>query len=200
MSAVAQAHATERLRADPPPECPQEPARFFARHFSRWSGLALADVSRAVLACRHYWATLEHFLDFHNDPAMPAPELGKLDRRLTREREKAIRRLQPIIEAGLLAREGKRVMPHASPAAPAHQLSADWLAWQTIELCMATLGVEARGLSVCQSCTIVFRARHDGPTHRCDTCAKRRGAAPSARPARPRRTSQLVSPRARAHA
>jgi hypothetical protein len=182
------------------PECPQEPARFFVRHFAQWSGLALADVSRAVLACRHYWATLEHFLDFRNDPGMPAVALGKLDRRLARERDKAIRRLEPIIEAGLVAREGKRMMPHGPRATPAHQVSADWLAWETIELCMATLGVEAHGLSVCQSCTVVFRAGQGKSAHHCATCAKRAKTALPARGARPRRTSQLVSRVARSHA
>jgi hypothetical protein len=175
------------------PECPQEPARFFVRHFALWSGLALADVSRAVLACRHYWSTLEHFLDFRNDPGMPALALGKLEKRLARERAKAIRRLEPIIEAGLVAREGKRVLANGSRDAVSHAVPADWLAWETIELCMATLGVEARGLSVCESCTLVFRARADTAAHHCVACAKRARTARHSRAARPRRTSQLVA-------
>jgi hypothetical protein len=200
MSAVAPARAPDARQGGVEPECPQEPARFFARHFAQWSGLALADVSRAVLACRHYWATLEHFLDFRNDPGMPVAALGKLDKRLARERAKAIRRLEPIIEAGLVRREGKRIMAHGLRATPAHQVPVDWLAWETIELCMATLGVEAHGVSVCQSCTVVFRARHAKSSRHCAACAKRAKRAKTplpARRARPRRTSQLV---ARAHA
>jgi hypothetical protein len=200
MSAVAPARAPDTRQGSVQPECPQEPARFFARHFAQWSGLALADVSRAVLACRHYWATLEHYLDFRNDPSMPSAALGKLDRRLARERDKAIRRLEPIIEAGLVAREGKRMMPHGLRATPAHQVSADWVAWETIELCMATLSVEARGLSVCQSCTLVFRAGRGKSTYHCAACAKRAKTPLPARSARPRRTSQLVTRVARAHA
>jgi hypothetical protein len=200
MSAVAPAQVPDARQAGVQPECPQEPARFFARHFAHWSGLPLADVSRAVLACRHYWATLEHFLDFRNDPGMPAVALAKLDRRLARERAKAIRRLEPIIEAGLVAREGKRMLTHGSRPAPAHRVPDDWLAWETIELCMATLGVEAHGLSVCASCTLVFRARRGRPANCCASCAKRVNAARPARAARPRRTSQLVARGVRSHA
>jgi hypothetical protein len=194
MSAVAPARAPQTRQSRVQlPECPQEAARFFVRHFAQWSGLALADVSRAVLACRHYWATLEHFLDFRNDPGMPAAALAKLERRLARERDKAIRRLEPIIEAGLVAREGKRMMPHGRRATPAHQVSADWLAWETIELCMATLGVEAHGLSVCDTCTAVFRARRGRSAQHCAACAKRVKTPLPARHARPRRTSELVA-------
>jgi hypothetical protein len=200
MSAVAPARAPDARQGGVEPECPQEPARFFARHFAQWSGLALADVSRAVLACRHYWATLEHFLDFRNDPGMPVSALGKLDKRLARERAKAIRRLEPIIEAGLVRREGKRIMAHGLRATPAHQVPVDWLAWETIELCMATLGVEAHGLSVCQSCTVVFRATRGAGGDHCAACAKRAKTTHSKRAARPRRTSQLVARGARAHA
>jgi len=190
----------ERRQRGVQPECPQEPARFFAGHFARWSGLALADVSRAVLACRHYWATLEHFLDFRDDPGMPGAALTRLERRLAKERAKAIRRLEPVIEAGLVAREGKRMMAHGSRATPPHQVPADWLAWETIELCMATLGVEAHGLSVCQSCTMVFRVQNGGSVHHCAACAKRAKATLPQRSARPRRTSQLVARVARSHA
>jgi len=200
MSSVARARAPDTPKGGVQPECPQEPARFFARHFAQWSGLSLADVSRAVLACRHYWATLEHFLDFRNDPGMPAASLSKLDRRLARERDKAIRRLEPIIEAGLVARQGKRMMIHGSRATPAHRVPADWLAWETIELCMATLGVEAHGLSVCQLCTVVFRVRRGSSAHHCEVCAKRAKTSLPARGARPRRTSQLVARTARSHA
>jgi hypothetical protein len=199
MSAVAPARAPDARQGGVQPECPQEPARFFARHFAQWSGLALADVSRAVLACRHYWATLEQFLDFRNDPGMPAAALGKLDKRLARERAKAIRRLEPIIEAGLVKREGKRMMAHGLRATPAHEMPADWIAWETVELCMATLGVEAHGLSVCQSCTVVHRATRGAATDHCATCAKRAKTALSTRAARPRRTSQLVARGTRAH-
>jgi hypothetical protein len=201
MSVVAPARAPQTPQAGvQQPECPQEPARFFVRHFAQWSGLALTDVSRAVLACRHYWATLEHYLDFRNDPRMPAVALAKLERRLSRERAKAVRRLEPIIEAGLVAREGKRMLPHGARTAPAHQVPADWLAWETIELCMATLGVEAHGLSVCQSCTVVFRARRGRSTEHCAACAKRVKTTLPARGARPRRTSQLVARAERSHA
>jgi hypothetical protein len=200
MSAVAQARVPDTRQGGVQPECPQEPARFFARHFAQWSGLALADVSRAVLACRHYWATLEHFLDFRDDPGMPAVSLSKLEKRLARERAKAIRKLEPIIEAGLVAREGKRMSPRGSHPAFAHSVSADWLAWETIELCMATLGVETHGLSVCESCTEVFRAPRSKPTRNCAACAKRATTALPARRARPRRTSQLVARAVRSHA
>jgi hypothetical protein len=200
MSAVAPVRARDTRQGAVQPECPQEPARFFARHFGEWSGLGLVDVSRAVLACRHYWATLEHFLDFRNDPRMPVAALSKLDTRLARERAKAIRRLEPIIEAGLVAREGKRIMRHGSRAAPAHQVPADWVAWETIELCMATLGVEVHGLSVCQSCTVVFRVGRGSSAHHCTACAKRANTTQPVRGARPRRTSQLVARRAHSHA
>jgi hypothetical protein len=193
MSAVAPARAPDTRQPGVLPECPQEPARFFARHFAQWSGLALADVSRAVLACRHYWATLEHFLDFRTDPGMPAAALGKLERRLARERAKAIRRLEPIIEAGLIAREGKRVIARGSRGASSYRVPADWLAWETIELCMATLGVEAHGLSVCQSCTRIFRARHGRSAHYCAGCAKHATTTLPPRSARPRRTTHLVA-------
>jgi hypothetical protein len=200
MGAVAPVQPSVPREARVEPECPQEPAHFFVRHFTRWSGLALGDVSHAVLACRHYWATLEHFLDFRNDPRMPAVALEKLDKRLARERAKAIRRLEPIIEAGLVARDGERVLPHAATPAQAHRLPADWLAWQTIELCMATLGVEPHGLTVCRSCTVVFRAGNGASAQHCEACAKHARDTPRGRTRRPRRATPLVAGGAYQHA
>jgi hypothetical protein len=172
------ASTAEELTAASLRECPQEPSRYFLDRFSCWSGGRLADVSAAVLACRHYWATLGQFWDLSKDPHMPPAALEKLDKRLTKDREKALRKLEPIIEAGLLAREGKRLLPDGIPPLYATERHADWLAWRAIETCLASLEVEIRGLCVCGSCTLVFRQQRKGSTRYCPVCAKRRAPAP----------------------
>jgi hypothetical protein len=172
MASIAPTHTAERGAALADPDPALQPGQFLAEHLSQWSGISLAKVSRAVLACRHYWATLEHLLQFRADRAMPAAQLDKLDKRAEKERRKAVRRLEPIVETGLLAREGKLILSDEAVAEHAPHAPADWLAWQTIELCLSTLSVEVSGLSVCRSCTLVFRP-HGRRALYCPACAMR---------------------------
>jgi hypothetical protein len=172
MASIAPMHSVERGEVTGDSGPAQEPGQFLAEHLSQWSGMPRAEVSRAVLACRHCWATLEHLVQFRADPAMPAMQLDKLDKRAGKERQKAVRRLEPIVEAGLLAREGKQILSDEAAAEHSPHGPADWLAWQAIELCLSTLSVEVSGLSVCRSCTLIFRP-HGRRALFCPACATR---------------------------
>lgn len=168
-------------------ESPYERLRFFKAvtpRLARWAHWPLRDVVPSVQAVKCYVQALDHCQDVQGDPRAGAEALGRVRGRLGPLRDDALTALTPVIEAGLVQREGTLICP---PVVVRAEAAADWLAWRSVELLLGLLGVKrdkagrvkTGGLCVCKHCTLVFRPRgRKRVANTCPLCAHLPAALP----------------------
>lgn len=140
--------------------------------FAWWARWPLEVTGGAAIALAEYGRSFERFDGAcRADIAAGRQNFGD---QLVHAHHAAVRHLDPIVAAGLAAREGRFIVP---PMVFRMDLLDDKSAWQMIEMLLRTLKGNARTqpLRVCVGCTLVFRPRREDAVS-CDLCRHHRPA------------------------